>query len=128
MLYQILANFIVVIHFVFICFVVLGGFLVIRWRWMSFLHLASVAWAVLIEFKGWICPLTPLEQNLRHAADNAGYTGGFIEHYITPLIYPEGLTPTLKFAIGTFVLVINLAIYGWLLYYLVYRKGMRHKR
>jgi hypothetical protein len=104
MLERILADFLVILHLTFICFVILGGVLVIRWKWVSFLHIPTVVWGALIEFQGWICPLTPLEQNLRHLAGQSGYTGGFIEHYLIPLIYPSGLTRTLQIAIGTFVI------------------------
>ena len=79
------------------------------------LHVPAFAWGALIEFKGWICPLTPLENMLRARAGQAGYSGGFIEHYITRLIYPAGLTPRIQVAIGVFVLVLNTALYWWIL-------------
>ena len=125
MLERILADFLVILHLTFICFVILGGVLVIRWKWVSFLHIPTVVWGALIEFQGWICPLTPLEQNLRHLAGQSGYTGGFIEHYLIPLIYPSGLTRTLQIAIGTFVIFINLAIYGWVLYDMLHPRTKR---
>jgi len=116
MLERILADFLVILHMAFICFVILGGVLVIRWKRVSFLHIPAVVWGALIEFQGWICPLTPMEQHLRHLAGQSGYRDGFIEHYLVPLIYPNGLTRTLQISIGVFVILVNLAIYGWLLY------------
>ena len=115
------ADAIVVFHMAFVLFVVLGGLLVLRWRWVAFLHLPAAAWGVLIEYAGWICPLTPWEQQLRIAAGEASYTGGFIEHYLLPLLYPAGLTRGTEIALGTLVLVLNAAIYGILLY------GLRRK-
>lgn len=109
------ADLVVLIHFAFILFVVLGGLLVLKWRWVSFLHLPCVAYGALIEFCGWICPLTPLEQNLRAAAGQAGYTGGFIDHYLVKVIYPPGLTPAMQVGLGILVLVINAGVYAWVL-------------
>lgn len=104
-----------VLHFGFVLFVVAGALLVLKWRWLAFLHIPAALWAVLIEFMGWGCPLTPLEQNLRMAAGQAGYSGGFLEHYLVPVIYPPALTRPLQIAIGVFVIVINLAIYRWVI-------------
>ena len=81
-----------------------------RWPWLAAGHLPAAAWAVWIEWSGGICPLTPLELRLRQAAGQQGYGGGFIEHYLTAAIYPEGLTRELQFAIGGFVLALNAAI------------------
>jgi hypothetical protein len=75
------------------------------------LHLPAVIWGALIEFAGWICPLTPLEIWLRAQGGDRGYSGGFIEHYLGALIYPEGLTRELQWLLGAFVLAINAAIY-----------------
>ena len=110
------ADLLVLLHLAFIVFVVLGGLLVWRWWRVVFLHLPASVWGVLLEFNGWQCPLTPLEQQLRVAAGEAGYSGGFIAHYLLPVIYPAGLTPAFQVALGTAALLINLAIYGWLLY------------
>ena len=100
----------------FILFVILGG-LLLFWRpRAAFIHLPALAWGVMIELNSWICPLTPLEQSLRHAAGEEGYSGGFIEHYIIPLIYPEGLTPEIQQTLGFSVLLLNAIIYlAWLL-------------
>ena len=109
------ADLLVLLHLAFIVFVVLGGLLVWRWWRVVFLHLPASVWGVLLEFNGWHCPLTPLEQQLRVAAGEAGYSGGFIAHYLLPVIYPAGLTPAFQVALGTGALLINLVIYGWLL-------------
>lgn len=113
---RIIADGLVLIHLVFICFVVFGGILVMRWKWVSLFHLPAVAWGALIEFQGWICPLTPLEQHFRYLAGQAGYRGGFIEHYLIPLIYPGGLTRPIQTVIGVFVIIMNMIIYGHWLY------------
>lgn len=110
------ADLLVLLHLAFIVFVVLGGLLVWRWWRVVFLHLPASVWGVLLEFNGWQCPLTPLEQQLRVAAGEAGYSGGFIAHYLLPVIYPAGLTPAFQVALGSGALLINLAIYGWFLY------------
>lgn len=112
---SIAADLIVVLHFGFVLFVVAGALLVLKWRWLAFLHIPAAVWGALIEFMGWICPLTPLENHLRHAAGQAGYSGGFIEHYLMPILYPDGLTRNLQIGIGIFFVAINLAIYGWII-------------
>ncbi|MDP3909045.1 MAG: DUF2784 domain-containing protein [Gemmatimonadales bacterium] len=111
-LYRLLANGVVILHALFIVFVVLGGLLAWRWRWVALAHIPCAVWGVLIEYRGWICPLTPLENHLRQKAGDAGYGGGFIEHHVLPAIYPAGLTPRVQLALGTAVLVINLIAYG----------------
>jgi hypothetical protein len=121
MLQSVLANFILVIHLGFILFVVVGGLLVFRWPWAAFIHLPAVLWGVAIELGNWICPLTPMEQKLRLAAHESGYTGGFIEHYLIPLIYPDELTRDIQLGLGLFVLLVNVLIYAW---WLVRRKKL----
>ena len=113
--YRLLANAVVVVHGLFILFVVFGGFLAWRWRWLAAIHVPCAVWVVLLEFRGWICPLTPLENALRTRAGQAGYSGGFVEHYLLPAIYPSGLTPRVQMALGTFVLVVNVLSYAVLL-------------
>jgi hypothetical protein len=110
-----LPDLIVVVHFAFVLFVVLGGLLVLRWPRLAYLHVPAAVWGVLIEFAGWICPLTPLEKTLRGNTGGAGYEGGFIEHYILPVLYPSALTRSIQLILGTLVLVLNLAIYSYLL-------------
>ncbi|MGH7606702.1 MAG: DUF2784 domain-containing protein [Gemmatimonadales bacterium] len=115
MLYRLLATVVVGVHALFIVFVVVGGFVAWRWRWVALVHVPCAVWGVLIEFRGWICPLTPLENHLRAKAGEAGYSGGFIEHYVVPAIYPAGLTPRTQIVLGSAVLLINVIAYGVLL-------------
>jgi len=112
MTYRLLADAVLVIHLAFILFVVLGGWLVAYLPKLIWLHLPVVAWGALIEFTGWICPLTPLENWLRNRGGEAGFSGGFIDHYLTPLVYPAGLTRGMQLALGAFVVAINIAAYA----------------
>jgi Protein of Unknown function (DUF2784) len=115
MWYRLLADAVLVVHLAFIVFVVLGGLLVLRWPRIAWLHLPAVAWGAWIEFAGRICPLTPLEIGLREHGGGEAYRGGFIEHYVTALIYPDGLNRRQQVVLGAFVLVLNAAIYVWLI-------------
>ena len=110
------ADAVVVFHLLFILFALLGGLLVWRWRSLVWLHVPAAMWGVLVELMHWPCPLTPLEQSLRQAAGQAGYSGGFVEHYLLPIIYPNGLTPQIQIGLGVFVLLLNVLIYGALLW------------
>ena len=112
MIYRALADLVLVVHLTFVLFVVLGGLLVLRWPWVAFLHIPTAIWGVLIEYSGWICPLTPLENSFRARGGEAGYSGGFIQHYIQPLLYPAGLTRATQVVLGSLVLILNLAAYG----------------
>jgi hypothetical protein len=105
------ADTVVLVHLLFIVFVLFGGLLVLRWRWLMALHLPAVAWGMAVEFLHLYCPLTPLENHLRQAAGQQGYEGGFIEHYLIPLIYPRGLTAEMQLGFGAVVLVLNVAVY-----------------
>jgi len=109
--WRVLADAVLVLHLLFIAFAVAGGLLAWRWRRIMLLHLPVLAWAALLEFEGWICPLTPLENRLRAAGGAAGYAGGFIEHYLVPLIYPAALTPQLQWWLGGGLLAFNAAVY-----------------
>lgn len=120
---RLLADGVVGLHLAFVLFVVAGGLLVLRWRWLAWIHLPAAAWGALIEFAGWICPLTPLENELRRRAGEAGYAGGFVEHYLLPVLYPSGLTRGVQIALGLLVLILNLAVYGWIV-----RRGRRAGR
>jgi len=113
-MYQLLADLVVIIHLVFVLFVLCGGLLVLRWRWVAWFHLPAIAWGTFVEFSGWICPLTPLENWLRMQGSEAAYTGDFIARYLLPILYPAALTHEVQVVFGTLVLVVNLAIYGWL--------------
>lgn len=107
-----LADLVVVAHFLFVVFVVFGGLLVLRWPKLAYVHLPVAAYGVLIEFVGWVCPLTPLEKRLRESAGQQGYEGGFVEHYILPVLYPSGLTRGVQLVLGALVILINLTIYA----------------
>lgn len=114
MLYRALSDLVVIIHLAFVVFVLFGGLLVLQWRRVRWLHLPAVAWGAGIEFGGWICPLTPLENWLRMQGGESGYSSDFLEHYVLSLLYPAGLTREVQIVLGAVVLAVNLAIYGWL--------------
>ena len=114
MLYRVAADAVLALHFAFVAFVALGGFLVLRWPWAAWLHLPAAAWGAAVELGGWICPLTPLENALRIAAGEAAYGGDFIARYLLAVLYPEGLTRSAQLAIGLGVIVLNGAIYALL--------------
>ena len=111
-MYSLLADAVLVLHFAFVLFVAAGGLLVLRWRWLAWLHLPAAAWGIAIEFAGWICPLTPLENRLRALAGEAGYHGDFVARYLVPVIYPEGLTRGAQVALGATALLLNVAVYA----------------
>ena len=125
MMYRALADATVVVHLAFVLFVVLGGLLVLRWRRMMWLHLPAAAWGVIIELQGWICPLTPMENHFRRLGGESGYSGGFIERYIEPVIYPPGLSAPRQLVLAAFVLSVNAVVY-----WLVFRRRalIRHSR
>jgi hypothetical protein len=112
LIYRALADLVLVVHFAFVLFVVFGGLLVLRWPRVALLHIPAAIWGVLIEYSGWICPLTPLENSFRRAGGEAGYSGGFIQHYIQPVLYPAGLTRSTQIVLGSLALVVNLTAYG----------------
>lgn len=109
-----LANALVLLHLAFILFAVGGGLLLAWDKRLIWLYLPTAAWGALIEFTGWVCPLTPLENHFRRLSGQAGYAGGFIEHYLLPLIYPEALTAAAQTVLGALLLAINFLIYFWL--------------
>ena len=111
MSYGALADLVVALHFGFVLFVVLGGLLVLRWRWVGLVHLPAAVWGAWIEFSARICPLTPLENEYRRLGGEAGYTGGFIEHYILPVLYPHALTRNIQVALGVVVVALNVGLY-----------------
>ena len=110
-----IADSLVVLHLTFIIFVIFGGFLTLKWRRLAFVHPLAALWGALIEFSGWICPLTPLEQKLRQGGGTAGYSTTFIEHYLLPVIYPAGLTRELQIYFGFSVVAINAVAYSLLI-------------
>ena len=114
MFYRILTDLTVAVHFAFLIFVVAGGFLARRHRWLAIPHLLAAAWGVYVEaMPGVLCPLTPLENAFALRAGEAGYQGGFIEHYLVPIIYPEGLTRAAQWVLAVLVVVINVTVYAW---------------
>lgn len=113
--FRVAADLVVVSHLAFVIFVVLGGLLVLRWRRVAWLHLPAVAWGAAIEFGGWVCPLTPLENTLRQHAGLAAYRGDFIAREILPVLYPADLTRGLQIFLGVFALAVNVVVYWWVL-------------
>ena len=122
MLYGILADIVVFIHLLFVVFAVLGGGLIFWRRRVMWLHLPAILWAIWIELAGGICPLTPLENRLRYRAGQGGYGGDFVEHYVMPLLYPDGLTRNIQILLGLGVLFFNLTLYGLLVFKIRRRK------
>jgi hypothetical protein len=116
MFYRALADFVVVTHLAFIVFVVLGGLLALRWRLAPLLHLPAALWGVYIELSGGICPLTPLEYKLRQAAGSPGYAGGFVEHYVVPIVYPAALSEQLQIVLASVVVLANILAYSFVLW------------
>ena len=116
--YGLMADALLLLHGGFVLFVVAGGLLVLRWPWLAWLHLPAALWGAVIEFAGFVCPLTPLENAWRRAAGDTGYEGGFIEHYVTAALYPTGLTRTVQVALGLLVLTVN----GWVYWRVLTRR------
>jgi hypothetical protein len=114
MWYRLGADLVLLLHLAFVLFVVAGGLLVLKWPLLIWLHLPAVAWGAIVEFTGWICPLTPLENELRTLAGSATYDADFIEQYLLPLLYPAGLTRDIQLTLGMIVIGVNVAVYGWL--------------
>jgi hypothetical protein len=106
------ATSVVLLHLAYVVFVLVGGFLAWHWRPVIYAHVPAVVWGVYVEWSGRICPLTPIENSLRAAAGLAPYSGDFIAHYVFPLLYPEGLTRGVQFALGVFALIVNGVAYG----------------
>jgi hypothetical protein len=114
MFYRLGADLIVIVHLAFVLFVLLGGVLVLKWPRLVWLHLPAVVWGAFVEFSGWVCPLTPLENWLLMQAGEATYTGDFIVRYLSAILYPDALTRELQVVFGTAVIVVNLMVYRWL--------------
>ncbi|MBN1470479.1 MAG: DUF2784 domain-containing protein [Syntrophaceae bacterium] len=110
-MYNVLADAIVITHFLFIVFVVGGGLLVIRRPKIAFVHLPAAVWGAAVELFGWICPLTPLENRFRYLAGEISYSGDFIARYLLPVIYPENLTTSIQYLLGGLVIAVNVIIY-----------------
>ncbi len=113
---SVLADLVLVLHLGFILFALGGGLLALRWPRAVWFHLPVLAWAALIEFMGWICPLTPLENWLRAQGGGAVYERSFIEHYVVPIVYPPGLTVEAQWLLAVLLLAVNAAVYSWALH------------
>jgi len=113
-MYPLLADLVLIVHLAFVVFVLCGGLLVLRWRWIAWLHLPAAVWGAIVEFTGWICPLTPLENWLRAQGGEISYSSDFIAQYLLPVLYPGDLTRNLQLLLGTVVVVLNAAVYWWL--------------
>ena len=114
MWYSWLADLTLCIHVSFVLFVIFGGLLVLRWWWIAWLHLPAAAWGAFVEFTGWICPLTPLENWLRAQGSEISSRSDFIAQYLLPVLYPGDLTQDIQLLLGTGVVVLNTAMYWWL--------------
>lgn len=115
MVFRVLADLTVVLHVAFVVFVVLGGILVVRWPRVAWAHLPATAWGAWVEFAGWICPLTPLENWLRVRGGGAAYSSSFVDQYVMPILYPAHLSRELQSALGGFVLLANALVYAFAL-------------
>ncbi|HEX8359477.1 MAG TPA: DUF2784 domain-containing protein [Longimicrobium sp.] len=113
--YRALADTVVLVHLAFVLWVVLGGLAALRWPRLAWAHLPAAAWGAAIEFAGWICPLTYLENHLRLLGGGAAYRGGFVDRYILHILYPQGLTRGTQVVLGIVVLAINGYVYSRLL-------------
>jgi hypothetical protein len=111
MIYRLLAGCVVAFHLGFVLFVVLGGLLALRWPRAAWLHLPAAVWGALVEFTQILCPLTTLENHFRQLGGEAGYSGGFIERYMLPVLYPAGLNQGIQVALGVFVVLLNVTVY-----------------
>ena len=110
----VLADLVVWVHLAFVGFVVLGGLLVVKWPRLIWVHLPAVVWGIIIELCGWICPLTPLENWLRSKGGEESYHSDFVARYLLPMLYPQGLTRKSQIVLAALVVVVNVAIYGWI--------------
>ncbi len=113
-MYPLLADLVLIVHLAFVVFVLCGGLLVLRWLWIAWLHVPAIAWGAVVEFRGWICPLTPLENWLRAQGGDISYRSDFVAQYLLPVLYPGDLTRDLQLLLGTVVIVLNAAVYWWL--------------
>lgn len=112
---QLAADAVLLLHLGFVVFGVVGAVLAIRWRWIPLLQLPAASWGFFVELSGRMCPLTTLENHFRALAGQAGYEGGFIQHYLLAVLYPAGLTRGIQFVLAAIVVATNIAIYAWLL-------------
>lgn len=115
MFYRFAAEAVLLLHLGFIVFAIFGAAMAARWRWLIIVHVPAAVWALFVELTGRVCPLTYAENYLRSNAGQSGYAESFIEHYLLPIVYPAGLTRNVQFVLAAVVVIVNLAIYGWLI-------------
>lgn len=118
--YRLLADLTLILHLLFILFVLFGGLLCLFRSYLWILHIPAACWGVWVEWQGIICPLTPLENHFRRQAFDQGYSGGFIEQYLLPLIYPAGLSSSIQLVLAGIVLASNILVYLYV--------GVQHKK
>jgi len=126
MWYHLLADLVLLVHIAFIGFVLFGGLLALKWQPVMWAHLPAVAWGAIVEFSGWICPLTPLENLLREQAGENGYRGDFIAYFLLPILYPDALTREVQVALGLVVVLLNAAVYWWLWHKRIFPRCLDH--
>ena len=112
MIFRLLADATVIVHLAFVAFVVCGGVLALRWRRVAWFHLPAAAWGAWVEFAGWVCPLTPLENWLRQRGGEAVYASSFVERYLLPVLYPSSLSRDAQWALGALVILVNAVVYA----------------
>ena len=113
--YRLAAELTLILHLLFIIFILFGGLLALRKRFWIWLHLPALLWGLWVEWAGWPFPLTPLENYFRQLASSPQYPESFIEHYLVSIIYPEQLTVSLQLVLGGILLIVNLLIYFYVL-------------
>ena len=111
MIWSLLADSLVILHFAFTTFVVFGGFLTWRWPRLAVVHLPALVWGCWVEVSHSICPLTPLENHFRHLGGEAGYSGSFLAHYLRSMLYPVGLTGHIQWALAAALIAVNVIAY-----------------
>lgn len=112
------ANLVLLLHFAFVVLAVFGGFGVLmepRWAWV---HVPIVVWSSVVNLAGWTCPLTPLENRLRASANGTGYAGGFLQHYVGQLVYPQGMPRRFELIAGVAVALWNGVLYAFIYWWL----------
>jgi hypothetical protein len=115
MIYGLLADLVLLLHLAFVVFASLGGLLALRYPKVLWLHLPALAWGIVVQWADWICPLTPLENHLRRLGGATGYQGGFIEHFVARILYPENLTIELRYLLGLLLIAVNVATYAYVI-------------
>jgi hypothetical protein len=123
MMYAALADLVLLAHLAFVLFVLFGGWLALRWPGLAWAHVPAAVWGTWVEFSGWICPLTPLENRLRVLAGFEAYRGDFVQHYVLGILYPPALTRNLQMLFAVTVLLLNAGAY-----FLFWRARVDRKR